>query len=170
MADRFEIPEKFLRSNKPVKLFDLDGTSIEVKLLGSNRAESWSDGVRPIDDLDNQINFLASRLEKLMARRANAPDDDPKNDAMLETAQADLMAKVRAAQADRYARIKAALHEYDPGVFTQDVIDNATSAQVVFSYTTLKHHTDPFVVSGVLQIEAVRAMSDLASSLGKTKT
>jgi len=170
VGDRFDIPEKFLRNNSVVKLFDLDGTDIGVKLLGSNRAEAWAEKAQAIDDLDNQINFLASRLEKLFARRANAPDDDEANAKMLEGAQADLMAKVRAAQKDRYGRIKVALLDYDPEVFTQDVIDRATAAQIVFSYTTLKHHTDPFVVNGVLQIEAAKAMQDLVSSIGKTRT
>jgi hypothetical protein len=159
------IPEKFLRSDAEIELFELGGKKITVRLLGSNRAEAWSETARRVSELDAMLEYQSLLFERARKERDDAKED---NRAAAESAVGKALDRVRGVQRERWHAIVKALEDYG-APFTKDVIETATSAQLVAAFHLLNGWNDPFVVMGSVQMAWLMEMKAAADSSPGTK-
>lgn len=188
-----ELTEQQLRNNEPIELFVIDGKPVKVKLLGSVQAEKWISSAREIADLDLSIQTLTEAAQKAQARLSAAEDlpsidvkpsvidaKKARDKAIADAKEArekavadskELGNKLWAAQKDRAARIRACMHDYDPAVFTDDVIAAASLPQLEAAFQLLFMHNDPFSCSTLSRLDLMSAMKGkIAGIVGGMKS
>ena len=155
----FTIPEKFLRNDDPVPLFEIAGVSVAVRLLPANRAEAWSDRARAVDDIDMDIEAQAKLFGAASGARDKAAGAGDGAGFIMATAEFDRIKDgIRALQKRRWDSILALLKEYDPDVFKEEILGIATAGQLSAAFLILKGYNDPFVVTRSLLEEFIKTI------------
>ena len=155
----FAIPEKFLRNDEPIPLFEIAGVPVCVRLLPANRAETWADKARAVDDIDIEIDARAKMLGAASATRDKAASTG--DDTVFNESTAifnDMRDTIRALQKRRWKTILASLKDYDPEVFKDEILGVATAGQLSAAFLLLKGYNDPFVVTRSLLEEFIKTI------------
>ena len=155
----FAIPEKYLRNDEPIPLFEIAGVPVCVRLLPANRAETWADNARAVDDIDIEIDANAKMLGAVSQSRDKASASADQDAFVEATTRFDaLRDHIRALQKRRWNAILASLKEYDPDVFKDEILGVATAGQLSAAFLLLKGYNDPFVVTRSLLEEFIKTI------------
>lgn len=184
------IPERFLRNDEEFTAFVVDSKPVKLRMLSANRAETWCDEHRDrMDAIEDGIKRWAAIWVKNEALREEPKPEtkvDPETaevtvvrdaEAVFEMAQTRLeeaRKKTRALQGEKIALIRSRLAIYDPERLTSEVLDSATTPQLLNTWETLRNYNDPFYVAGFLaqarQEDALAEIREVAKAAKETKS
>jgi hypothetical protein len=139
------LSEEKVRRNDPIELFELEGQTLTVRCLPAKEAERWAQDALEVVFLKMRVTFLVQRMNATMP-----VEKDGAYEAYCELADT-----IRKLQVERWEALKARLVEYDSTVFTPEVMEKASAAQLESAFNTLRNYNDPFLVSDGLALSEV---------------
>ncbi len=164
---RYNIPERFLSNTEPIPLFQVGGEDVSITMISADAGTVWADKCFDVVQFDDDIAYMAGRMQAALISRNNATNDEKSEEENVRVKE--WLGKLRAVQAKKWNRVKELLTAYDGKVFTSKLFGEATAAQLLSAFQTLKQYCDPFVVGSALQDESMRELAEITSRIGAKK-
>lgn len=128
-----------LANNSPVELYKRsNGKVVAARLLPVAEAEEW------LTTYCEPMNAAATRRDKAVEQQEKAED--------AETLLA-LTKEASDAQREMVQAIRVALQAYNPEVFTDDVLADTNSPQLMYSFRVLRRLNDPLAVTQFFSLD-----------------